>query len=333
MIRFGFPDALWGLAVIPLLLLSIPLTERRRRAALAALVGDLAPRLSRGGGRRRSRALLRILALAAGLVALADPRFGTKVEEVTRRGVDVLFVMDVSGSMRAQDIRPSRLHEAKAEVRALARRLQGERLGLVVFSGVADTLCPLTTDQGAFEMFLDLVDPGLIPVPGTDMGKALSAALGLLGEDDLKYKVVVLLTDGEDHEGKGLAMAEAAAQRGVRIHTVPVGAGPAPIPEGPDAKGFKRDKAGEIVVSKPDPDGLRRIAAATGGGFYPVARPQLELGPLAEEIASMEDRDLHAQEVRNMETRFQFPLALCLLLLLLERLLEPVRPERSRRLA
>lgn len=330
MIAFAHPYLLWGLLALPPLVLLALWAERHRRRALEAFVGRLAERLANGGGRRRMRAFLRIAGLGFLVLALADPRAGFKVEEVTQRGVDVLFLVDVSRSMEAGDVRPSRLAKARAEIRALVEGFEGDRVGLVVFAGVPDVLCPLTTDKGAFGMLLDLVSPGLIPVPGTDLGAALAAGIQVLGSDDLKFKVLVLVTDGEDHEGQGRAMARKAAAQGIRIHTVNVGGEGAPIPTG---HGFQVDEDGKTIFSRPDPEGLAAIASVTGGGFYQASSPRLDLQPLLEEIRSMEDRDLHSQEVRNLEERYQVPLFLCLLCLLLELALEPQRPEGGRRLA
>jgi Ca-activated chloride channel family protein len=330
MIAFAQPYLLWGLLGLPPLVLLAFWAETTRRRALMAFVGSLAGRLSNGGGRRRMRALLRIASLGFLILALADPRAGFKVEELTQRGVDVLFLVDVSRSMEAGDVRPSRLAKAKAEIRALVEGFEGDRMGLVVFAGVPDVLCPLTSDRGAFNMLLELVSPKLIPVPGTDLGAALGAGIQVLGGDDLKFKVLVLVTDGEDHEGQGREVARQAAAQGIRIHTVNVGGAGAPIPTG---HGFKVDKEGKTIFSRPDPDGLAAIASVTGGGFYQASSLRLDLRPLLDEIRSMEDRDLHSQEVRNLEERYQIPLFLCLLCLLFELALEPQRPEGGRRLA
>lgn len=315
MIGFAAPDAFACLAGIPLLVLILVLGRRARERDLALLAGAVAPRLTRGE-RSRAAPWFRLLALAALVVALADPRFGPKVEELTRRGVDVVVVLDLSHSMEARDVAPSRMQEARAEVMALVEALDGDRVGLIGFSGVADVLMPLTFDRGAFRMFLEMATPGLLPIPGTDLGAGLAAALKALGEEDLKYKVVVLVSDGEDNEGKGLEIARDAAERGVRIHTVGVGGAGGPIPAG---DGFKRDRKGETVFSRPDLEGLARIAQTTGGGLYALQSPRLELGELAAEITAMEDRDLHAEQVGNMEERFQWPLALGLVLLGIER--------------
>jgi Ca-activated chloride channel family protein len=329
-IAFGAPQFLPLLLLVPLFLLVAPLMERRRRRSLAVFAGDLARRLSSEGRGPTPRRVARAVALGFLVLALADPRYGHKVEELTQRGVDVLFVLDVSRSMLAGDVQPSRLAKARAEIRFLADRLEGERLGLVVFAGVPDVLCPLTLDRGAFGLFLDLADTELIPVPGTDLGAALRVATEALGEEGLEYKVVVLITDGEDHEGRGLATAKDAAEKGIRIHTVNVGAGGAPLP---GERGFRKDKDGNTIFSKPDPDGLAAIAAATGGGFYQASSPRLELGALAAEIASMEDRDLHGEEVRNKETRYQVPLFLALVALWFEFFLLPQRRRKGRHLA
>lgn len=330
MIAFGSPQYLPLLLLVPVFLLAAPLLERRRRRGLTTFAGALAGRLSSTGRGPTPRRVARAFALGFLILALADPRHGHKVEELTQRGVDVLFLLDVSRSMTAGDVQPSRLAKARAEIRFLADRLEGERLGLVVFAGVPDVLCPLTLDRGAFRLFLDLADVDLIPVPGTDLGAAVRVAAQALGEEDLKYKVVVLITDGEDHEARGLAAAKEAASKGIRIHTVNVGAGGAPLP---GERGFQKDEGGKTIFSKPDPEGLAAIAAATGGGFYQASSPRLELGQLASEIASMEDRDLHGEEVRNKETRFQVPLFLALLALWLELFLLPQRRRKGRHLA
>lgn len=330
MISFGVPRALFALGVLPLFLALALYARRRREARLSRFLGPQRDRMTHGGGGGLRRAGLRVLGLGFLVLAVADPRWGYKVEEYTQRGVDVMFVLDVSRSMQAADVRPSRLMKARAEIRNLLGYLAGDRVGLMVFAGLPDVLCPLTSDRGAFRLFLDMADTDLIPVPGTDLGKAIEAAAQVLGEDETKYKVVVLLTDGEDHEARGLAAAAAAAKRGIRVHTVNVGGAGAPLMgEG----GYRTDEDGKAIFSRPDPEGLAAIASATGGGFYQASSPRLELGALGEEIADMEDRDLHGREVRDMEERYQFPLAVALLIFGLEVLLEPTRPDGGRRLA
>ncbi len=330
MIAFGHPNVLWGLLLVPALCVLVLWANRRHKARLSLFTGKLTDRLVQGGGRRRRRAFLRILALGWLFVAAADPRFGHKVEEVTQRGVDVLFLLDVSRSMKAEDVLPSRLAKARTEIRALAETLKEDRVGLIVFAGLPDVLCPLTLDRGAFRLFLDLADSDLIPIPGTDLGGAIRAGAQVLGEDDLKYKVLVLLTDGEDHEQKGLEAAKEAASRGIRIHTVNVGGLGAPLRV---EHGFQKDAEGKNVFSKPDPVGLKKIAAVTGGAFYRASSPRIELQNLGLQIQSMEDRDLHGEEVQNLEERFQIPLFFALLCFFAELLLAPSRPIGGRRLA
>lgn len=328
--EWGRPWALWLFWILVPLTGFLFLDARKRRRDLTRLVGDLAPRLVFGGGRLGLRGGLRLFALGFGLLALADPRWGTKVEELQRLGVDVLFVVDVSRSMTADDVRPTRMAKAKAEIARLAEALKTERLGLIAFSGVADPVVPLTQDSGAFRMFLDLLEPGLVPVPGTDLGEALVVAGKQLGDEDLQYKVIVLVTDGEDHGGKGLAVARSLAAKGVVIHTVLVGDRNAPLPDGQG--GFHRDSKGESVLSRPDGEGLAKIATATGGGFYRAVQPRIELGPLAEVISTMEDRELASQEARHLEERYQIPLGLALFFLALELLVIPRERKESRRL-
>ncbi len=320
------PGMLAAWLLLPLVALLVWWAGRSRQRAREELLGPLAARLVSVRPFGSTRVALRLSGLFFLVLALADPRYGRKVEEVTRRGVDVLFLLDVSNSMRAQDVRPSRLHKAKAEIRALAQGLKGDRVGLIAFAGVPDVVCPLTTDLGAFGLFLDLADPEILPVQGTDLGAAIDSGLRALGTSELEYKVLVLFTDGEDHEGRGRKAAAAAAAKGVRIHTVNVGGAGAPVPA---AGGFKKDASGQAVFTRPDAEGLAAIASATGGGYYGASAPRIELGPLLEEISTMEDRELHSQEVDDLESRYQFPLAAGLMLLLLELGLEGARPRRS----
>jgi Ca-activated chloride channel family protein len=247
------------LDLLPLLLLA-PLAwvllVGASRARARKLEGVLGPRVP---VRRRRYGFLAAGLLLA-LVAVLGPAWGAAEGDV--RGADIAICLDVSRSMLARDVDPDRLSRAKAEVKALASRATGDRLGLVVFAGEARAMVPLTDDMASFSEILSLADPTSVGRGGTDLGAALEAALDLLkGQPG----AVVLLTDGEDLGGKGLAAARLVGERGVAVHCVGVGTelGGKIATEG----GFVRDRSGEDVVFAMDPAGLRAIAAATGGTF------------------------------------------------------------------
>ena len=200
------------------------LWARRRalaRFARSPLTEKLTRNLSRG--RQVGKCVLLGLGTFFAILALTGPQFGTQLEMAQRKGVDVMLVLDVSRSMQAEDVKPSRLARAKYQIRGLLDLLRGDRVGLVVFAGQAFVQCPLTTDYGAVEMFLDVLDAGAIPVQGTAIGDAVRLATRSFEESEGQHKAIVLFTDGEDHVGRPLAAAQAAAAQDIRLFAVGLG--------------------------------------------------------------------------------------------------------------
>lgn len=267
---------------------------------------------------------LQLAGLAAGLwlaaFALSGPQLGVKLTEVRRQGRDVLIAVDVSRSMLAEDVQPSRLSRAKQELAALVDTLSGDRVGVLAFAGAAQVVCPLTTDYAAAKMYLNTLEPGLIHRPGTAIGAALRAGAALFPPESAGYRVLVLLTDGEDHEAQLDAAAAEAKAQGVRILAIGVGAaGGEPIPlRGQDGQisGYVKDAKGETVISKLDEAGLRRIAAATNGAYLPAPQGSLSAGQVADLIGQMQKRELSAGQYGAREDRYQYALAPAFLLLL-----------------
>jgi len=323
MMRFGSAEYLHLLWLVPFLAGFFVLVQRRRRARLGHFAGVvLQGRLVRaaGGERMVIRHLLFLLAVALLIVAAARPMWGARVNEVARRGVDVIIAMDTSLSMDAEDVKPSRLRKAKLEMSGLVDRLRGDRVGLVAFAGTAFVQCPLTLDHSAAKMFLEIMDTRLIPEPGTAIGRAISTSVEAFRSRERKYKTLVLLTDGEDHEGDPLAAARAAAEEGVVIHTVGIGSTAGePIPmrdETGKISGYKKDRGGEVVTSRLDEETLRAIAATTGGIHVRATQGEVELDTLVAEISGMEKRELQSRMHAGLEERFQYPLALSIALLI-----------------
>ena len=271
--------------------------------------------------RQRIKAAIVLVSLSLLLLALARPQFGTRIEIVKREGQDIFVALDVSLSMLAEDIRPSRLEKAKREVAQLIDRLEGDRIGLIAFAGEAFVQCPLTLDYGAARLFLSAMDPGLIPVPGTAIGAAVRKARDSFASEDRKSKVLIVITDGEDHLG-GLddVMAE-AAEAGMIIYTIGIGTLEGiPIPDGgAEGKGgFKKDRQGQVILTRLNEDALRRLAETTGGEHFTVTAGAVALDRLYASIAAMDKQELAAREVTLFDEKFQPVLGLSLILLCAE---------------
>jgi Ca-activated chloride channel family protein len=256
------------------------------------------------------------------LFSLARPQLGTKLTLMKREGVDMVIAMDVSLSMMAEDIKPNRMEKAKQEVNGLLSRLQGDRVGLVAFAGVAFIQCPLTLDYSAAKMFLDIMDVGLIPKPGTAIGGAIRTSIKAFNQKERKYKVLILLTDGEDHDSDPLGAAEEASKEGIRIYTIGIGSAQGePIPLRNDqgqVAGFKKDQEGSVVVSKLDEVTLQKIALTTGGKYYHVTSGEMELDKIYDEVSKMEKKELEGKLMTQYEDRYQYFLFLSVLFLVFE---------------
>jgi Ca-activated chloride channel family protein len=227
--------------------------------------------------------------------------------------------------MEANDVVPNRLEKAKHMLASLIDELQGDRIGVVAFAGTAFVQCPLTLDHGAARMFLDILNTRVIPAPGTDLGAAIRTAIKAFDQKEKKYKALVLLTDGEDHQGEWKEAAGEARDAGVQIYCIGIGTSSGqPIPmrdEQGATSGYKKDENGEVVVSRLDENTLREIAGMTNGKYYFATAGEAEIDDLRQEIGRLDKRELESKVVRSYEERFQYFLAAGLLLILAEMLL------------
>ena len=323
--------------ILPLLGAFFWWSFRRRRGRLEALIGPaLIPRLTSELNRLKvvMRALLLMGFFAAGILALARPQWGLRQETVQRQGVDVLAALDTSFSMNAEDVAPNRLEKAKSEIRGLIGRLKGDRIGLIAFAGTAVVQCPLTLDYGAAALFLDIADTGSIPEPGTSLAAAIQTATSAFITKETKYKVLCIITDGEDLEGQVQTAIDKAKQAGVIIYTIGVGSPEGrPIPIR-DLKGdimeYRKDPEGQVVVSRLDERALAQIAAETGGRYFRATTSEGEIDQIHDDLSHMEKKQLESRLYRNFEDQFQYPLALAILFLGAEAWLsERRRPSRG----
>jgi Ca-activated chloride channel family protein len=324
------------LILLPLLLAFYWLVFRMKRKALKRFGNlTLMEKLSLSFSPRKQRWKVVFLLLATFflLFSLARPQLGTKLTLMKREGVDMVIAMDCSLSMMAEDFKPSRLEKAKQEVNGLISRLRGDRVGLVAFAGVAFIQCPLTLDYSAAGMFLDIMDTDLIPQPGTAIGDAIRTSIKAFNEKERKYKVLILLTDGEDHDSDPLKAAEEAAAEGIRIYTIGIGSTqgePVPIRnQRGEMTGYKKDQEGNVVVSKLDETTLQKIALATGGKYYHATSGEMELEKIYNDISKMEKKELEGKLMIQYEDRYQIFLLLSILLLTAEFFISERRSKKA----
>ena len=323
----------WGnVQLLVWLPLAIPLAWalfallRRRRAALAqlvdpALLGVLAPAWN--PARAKSRLVLRVLALALLVLALARPQWGFRWEEVRRQGLDLVVALDTSRSMMASDIKPTRLQQAKWGIRDLLRNLRGDRVGLVPFAGSSILQCPLTIDYAAFAMTLDDVYSGIIPKGGTAIEQALRTALAAFPAESAADRVILLITDGEDHEGDPLALLPELKEKGIRVYTIGIGTLEGEmVPAGDGQGGYFKDRQGQIVKTALKEDVLQKLALGTGGTYVRSAPGDTGLERVFNEsIANLKRSEQENRTAKIYEERFVWPIAAALLLLAWEALL------------
>lgn len=313
-------DALW-LCVVPVLLFMGYWSLKRRRFELRQFVGDrhlpqFAPTLA------KYRPILRVLLATTGglflVLALIGPVRGYSLRDVERKGLDLVFCLDTSRSMLVEDLRPNRLERAKREMRGLLDKLKGDRVAVLAFAGDVRRVAPLTHDRNTLSSFISTISTKDNFTGGTNIGAALSAALEMFDGRTGSNEAIVLLTDGEDLAGEGQAVAEEAAARGIRIYVVGMGTlegGKITTGNG----GFVRDEAGMEVVSAMDGSTLEVIAETTGGAYIAASTIALPLEELYEKrMSRLETRALWAGRERIPHDRFQWPLAVALMCLLLE---------------
>jgi Ca-activated chloride channel family protein len=328
MIRFVHPEYLYLLVLVPGLAVAYLLFGKMRSAASrrfgsATLFRRLTERAS--SARRVWKFVMLECALVFLAVALANPQIGTRLEEVKQEGVDIYIALDVSLSMEAEDIKPNRLEKAKLELRNLINRLHGDRVGLILFAGEAFVQFPLTTDYSAANLFIDVVDVNDVPVPGTAIGDAINRAVESFDFKNPTTKVIVIMTDGENTEGDAIDAAREAAGKGILLYTIGLGSpAGAPIPVYNSAGqqvDFKRDRAGNTVVTKLDEAGLQQIADIGHGKYFRGTNSQDELDEIYKNINALQKREFGVKQYTGYESRYQWFLAPAVLLLLVELLL------------
>lgn len=350
---FRAEELLWLLLLVPALAAMAASTWWIRRRQTARFGNEeLTRSLVRGraGPWRALRGVLFVLGIALAMVALAGPQYGSRTRMLRKRGIDIVVALDFSKSMLAQDVRPSRIERAKAELGRFLEELGGSRVGLVAFAGETMEF-PLTDDYGAVQLFLRGLAPYDMPVGGTVIGRALTAAGDLLERSATRSeapepepaaeaqpdRVVVLLTDGEDHEGDPVEAARRLAESGVRVYTIGIGSRSGePIPTySPDGTwtGYMRNDSGDVVttaLSAENEAQLRRVAEVSGGRYFRAGKGSVGVDKIRAEIRQMKQRERDARRVTVHEDRYALVLLPAFLLLVLEGLLPEAWLRRKR---
>ena len=323
MIRFAHSDYLYLLWLIPLLVFLYLFTQSKQNKLLEKFAGTklhdvLFPLRSKL--KSPVKFALTLFAMFLIIVSIANPQIGTKIEDVKQIGIDVYILLDVSRSMAAEDIKPSRLEKAKFEISNLMQKLQGDRIGLIVFAGEAYVQFPLTSDYSAANLFLNAVDFNTVPQQGTAIGPALDLALKSFRYDDDTKKVIVLITDGEDHEGNIDAAVSEANSKDVAVYAIGLGS-PAgvPIPMYDDSGkqiGYKKDNQGNIVLTKLDEETLKSITEKGNGKYYRGSNTEDELDLIYKDLARIQKSEYGSKRISDYEDRFYYFLIPAILILI-----------------
>jgi len=322
MLRFEHPYYFYLFALIPLLFVLYILMVRWKKCALLRygdpeIVKHLMPDYSRK--RLFYKFLLLLLSFISMVLALSNPQIGSRFEKVERKGIDIMIALDVSNSMLSEDIQPNRMERAKLAVSRLIDNLTNDRIGLVVFAGKAYTQMPITTDYAAARLFLSGINPGMVSPQGTAIGEAIDLCATSFGESK-KSKAIIIISDGENHEDDAISAAKKANDKDIRVYTVGIGSaegGPIPLIISGNNAGFMKDKDGNIIVTKMNPEALQEIA--TGGqGIYVNGNNTNSLQTVMDHVDKLEKSSLDSRVFSEYEDRFQYFLAFSLLLLICE---------------
>ncbi len=323
MFRFANIEYLYVLLILPVFIILFWLTRRSRRKALESFaqmetLSVLMPNVS--NSRPVIKFIIWLFVIASVIIAVARPQFGSKLKTIKREGVELIIALDVSNSMLAEDIQPNRLERAKRAISRLVDNLGDDKIGLIVFAGDAYTQLPITTDYPSAKLFLNSVNTEIVPRQGTAIGAAIELGTSSFSPQFEGNKAIVIITDGENHEDDAIGAATASTERGIIVHTIGMGlpqGGPIPIYRN-GQKDYRKDKKGNVVVTKLNESMLQQIAAAGEGIYVRANNAQVGLNTLFNEINKMEEAEMESRVYSEYEEQFQWFLALALFLILID---------------
>lgn len=329
MYEFAHPEYLWALLLIPFAWVLFMFYSWWRKNSIKRF-GDfsafnkLAPRQS--GWRRFIKFSLITLSLASVVIALSNPRVGTSVEKINRRGLDLVFVVDVSLSMLTEDITPSRILNAKNIISKSLEKLGSDRVGIIAYAGEAYPMLPMTIDYNAASLALKGLEPEDFPSQGTRIERALEMADEYFPEEQQHSQILVVISDGEDHGSQWKESIQPLLDKGIQVFTIGVGTekgGPIPLYYGGRLQGYKKDNQGEVVISKLESETLRELAKVGGGEYFLGNSVYRVTDELLDELLGLNKKEIDARTITNYEDQFPWFLGMALFFLLLEMAIHP----------
>ncbi len=324
MFQFAHIEYLYALLALPLLGIIFLIALGQKRKAIkefgdANLVKGLSAEAS------KTKPWLKFIIIETALmliiIGMAGPQFGTKLKEVKREGIELVIALDVSNSMLAEDIAPSRLEKSKRAISKIVDRLHNDKIALIVFAGDAFIQLPMTTDYSAAKMFLSTISPKLVSNQGTAIGAAIDLGMKSFTPSDDKNKALIIITDGENHEGNAVELATAANESGITVHTIGMGlskGAPIPMYNKYGRKDYRTDSKGDVVISKLDENMLKKIAASGGGKYIRANNTKTGLNALFDELNNLDKVEMDAKVYSEYEEQFQYFIGFALLLLFIE---------------
>ena len=325
MFRFANPDFLYLFFLLPVLIAVFLYYNHHRRQNIRkygdpALLQELMPTVSKY--RPDVKFWLTFSALALTIFMLARPQFGSKMETVKRSGVEAVIALDISNSMLAEDVTPSRLEKAKKLISRLVDTFNNDKVGMIVFAGEAFTQLPITSDYVSAKMFLESINPSLITTQGTDIGAAIRLAMKSFTPNDGVGRAIVVITDGENHEGGAIEAAKEAAEKNMQVFILGIGSPDgSPIPEERGSNHFRKDKDGNVIVTRLNEQMCQEIAKAGNGVYIRVDNSNSAEKILNEQIAKLAKADVESQVFTDFDEQFQALAWLVLILLVVEMLI------------
>jgi len=327
MLRFAYIEFLWGLAMIPVFILIFIWVSRWKKKAVArlgdpAVVRTMMPQVS--FSRPWLKFVLFTVAYTLLIFGLADPKIGSKLEEVKQKSADLIILLDVSNSMLAKDIAPSRLESAKRAIAQLIDNLHNDRIGIIVFAGQAYVQLPVTTDYSAAKLFLNTINSGMVPTQGTAIGAAIDLGMKSFDFKNGTGKAMIVITDGENHEDDAVSAAKNAADKDVSVNVIGIGSidgAPIPIIQNGKEVGFHTDSIGKTVVSKLNEEMGKEVAAAGNGAYVRATNANSGLNIVMDQIGKIQRKTTDTRSFKDFEDRFQYLLGFALVLLIIESLI------------
>lgn len=322
MFRFANPEFLYLFFAIPIFIIGFIYLNIRKRKSVEklgtlSLVKKMMPELSLK--RSYLKFWLILVVIGFGIIVLARPQFGTKVEKIDKKGIELVIAIDVSNSMLAEDIKPSRLAKAKQMLTRIIDERKGDKVAIVVFAGEAFIQLPLTPDNQSAKLFLETIDPSIVPVQGTAIGSAIDISMSCFSNDPDVDKAIVLITDGEEHEGNAEQAAANAAAKGVHVNVVGIGTTEgAIIPVAEGSSNVKRDTQGQPVVTKLNEEMCRQIAKAGKGLYAHADNSNAALKSLQAELEKLQKKEMDGIAYSEYDEKFQIFAGVMLILLILE---------------